>query len=104
MLVLVPGSHSDRYISAYNTTYGTDPGRNIAGYGYDSMMIIADAMRNAPENKSISAENIRKGLEKSQYYGVTGPKVFDSHHAAASALDRRAFKNGTFELMSISLT
>lgn len=100
---LVPGSHSDHFVTSYRERFGQDPAKGTAGYGYDSLMVIADAIRLGSEGGNISAKTIQKGLEASRYYGVTGPKVFDSHHAAGTALDRWGFRNGSFELMTLSL-
>jgi branched-chain amino acid transport system substrate-binding protein len=100
---LVPGSRSDDFVASYTKKYKKDPSRSTAGYGYDSMMLIADAIRLGSEDGNISAETIQKGLDASCYYGVSGPKVFDSHHAVITAMDRRVFKNGKFELMETSL-
>lgn len=100
---LVPGSRSDDFVASYTERFGKDPSRSTAGYGYDSMMLIADAMRLGAEKGNISAVTIQKGLDASSYYGVSGPKVFDSHHAVITAMDRRVLKDGKFELMETSL-
>ena len=100
---LVPGNHSEHFVSSYKERFGQDPTKSIAGYGYDSMMVIADAMRSGSESTNISAGTIQEGLDASRYYGVTGPKVFDSHHAVGSTQDRWAFKEGKFKLTTISL-
>lgn len=100
---LVPGEHSDRFVQAYQEEFGNDPSKTLAGYGYDSMMLIADAFRNWQGDENITAALIKEGLDTTRYYGVTGPKIFDSHHAPTSAMDRWGFKDGRFELMTISL-
>lgn len=100
---LVPGDHSDRFVQSYQEAFGNDPSKTLAGYGYDSMMLIADAFRNGNGEENITAEMIKEGLDNSRYYGVTGPKIFDMNHAPTSAMDRWGFKDGRFELMTISL-
>jgi branched-chain amino acid transport system substrate-binding protein len=100
---LVPGNHTEHFISAYQEKYGRDPTKNLAGYGYDSLMVVAQAIPPGCENGNVTAELIRKGLDDSRYYGVSGPKVFDSHHAVCSAQDRWVFRDGKFVLMTTSL-
>lgn len=100
---LVPGEFTDRFVKAYREKFGQDPERTIAGYGYDSMMVLANAIRLGSLNGTISAGSIQKGLDDSRYYGVTGPKAFDSHHAVLPVLDRWIFKDGKFTLMTTSL-
>jgi ABC-type branched-subunit amino acid transport system substrate-binding protein len=101
---LVPGEESDQFVSTFQSTYGEDPSRTLAGYGYDSLMVIDNAIRLVKKgNETISTDLIQKGIENSRYYGVTGPKTFDSHNAAGAAMDRWGFQNGSFELMTISL-
>ncbi len=100
---LVPGNHTEHFISAYLEKYGRDPTKNLAGYGYDSLMVVAQAIPSGCEKGNVTAELIRKGLDDSRYYGVSGPKVFDSHHAVCSAQDRWVFRDGKFVLMTTSL-
>jgi len=75
----------------------------LAGYGYDSLMIVADALRDPVRTENITTDRIREGLSPARYYGVTGPKVFDRNNVPASAMDRWAFRDGEFALMTISL-
>jgi len=100
---LVPGTHTDRFVSMYSEKYGTEPNMTLAGYGYDSLMIIADSLQRPGRQGNITAEQIRKSLQSSRYYGVTGPKVFDSHNVPTGAIDRWAFSGGKFVLMTTSL-
>ena len=101
---LVPGEHADRFLSSYQDRFGEDPSRTPAGYGYDSLMVISEALRTIPcTNGTVTPDMIQEGLNRSNYYGVTGPKVFDSHNAAETAMDRWGFVNGRLELMEISL-
>jgi len=100
---LVPGELTDRFVKSYKERFGQDPERTIAGYGYDSMMVLAYAIRLGLVNGTVSADSIQKGLDDSRYYGVSGPKTFDSHQAVPPALDRWFFKDGRFTLLSTSL-
>jgi len=100
---LVPGIQSEHFVSAYQKKFNQDPTRTLAGYGYDSMKVVTEALPPACDTHTLTAETIRKGLDDSRYYGVSGPKVFDSHHAAGSAQDRWIFRDGTFVLMTTSL-
>jgi len=43
-------------------------------------------------------------MDESRYYGISGPKTFDSHHTVPPVLDRWIFKDGRFSLLSTSLT
>lgn len=99
----VPGEHTDRFISSYTKKYGEIPNMTLAGYGYDSLMVIADALRNPARHENITVDRIRDGLSDSRYYGVTGPKVFDKNNAPESAMDRWAFRDGEFVRMTTSL-
>lgn len=101
---LVPGEDAERFLSSYQDRFGEDPSRTPAGYGYDSLMVISNALRTIPcINGTITPDMIQEGLSRSNYYGVTGPKVFDSYNAAEGAMDRWGFVNGRLELMAITL-
>ncbi len=101
---LVPGERTDQFVESYQDRYGQDPRRTIAGYGYDSMMVLAYAIRLGSENGNVSAQSIQKGLDESRYYGITGPKDFDSRHMVPPVLDRWIFRDGKFSLLTTSLT
>ena len=64
------------------------------------MMVIRDALNQKCTTGTITAADIMDGLNKTSYYGVTGPKVFDDKNAVRPALDRWVFRDGTFELMT----
>ncbi len=99
----VPGAHTDRFVTAYREKYGMEPSEGYAGYGYDAMMILYNAVLLGPDRGDVSAQSIREGLSTIQYYGVTGPKVFDEKNAVGPAMDRWVFRDGRFELMSTSV-
>jgi len=100
---LVTGDHTTRFISSYKKRFDEDPRKNVAGYGYDSLMLIAEGIRRGTDYGTITAESIKDNLQDVRYFGVSGPKVFDSHHAVSTAMDRWVFKDGNFTLMSTSL-
>ena len=100
---LVPGSHTDQFVKAYQAKYNADLTRgSIAGYGYDSMMTLAQAMKSGG-GSNITAPAIQDGLARVRYYGVTGPKVFDEKNAVRPALERWVYEGGKFELMGTSV-
>jgi len=73
----VPGSHTEPFVAAYQERYSLEPAKSVARYEYDSMMVVAEAMRRGSENGAIYASSIQKGLSVIHYYGVSGPKVFN---------------------------
>lgn len=100
---LVPGNHVNNFVNEFQSLYGREPSRGgIEGYGYDTMMIIAEAMKTGCE-RNITAKSIQNGLKKIRYYGLTGPKIFDEYNAVRPAFDRWVFRNGKFELMGTSV-
>jgi branched-chain amino acid transport system substrate-binding protein len=56
--------------AAYKKATGKDP-QNLHGYGYDGIMLIADAIRRAG---STDKEKIREAMQKTNYAGVMGKK------------------------------
>lgn len=97
---LVPGIRSDQFALAYQNKYHTSPEGTYAGYGYDSMMIIQEALIHQRESENITSSSLIRGLGMIQYYGITGPKIFDEHNTVSPAYDRFIYRNGTFELLS----
>jgi branched-chain amino acid transport system substrate-binding protein len=59
-----------RFEAAYRRATGKDP-VNLHGYGYDGIMLIADAIRRAG---STDKEAIRAAMQKTSYAGVMGAK------------------------------
>lgn len=100
---LVPGVQTQKFIRDYQEKFGVDPTGTLAGYGYDSLMVTADAIRLGSENETISLSSIQKGFQKTRYFGVTGPKVFDAHNSVSPALDRYVYMDGKFRLLTTSL-
>jgi branched-chain amino acid transport system substrate-binding protein len=56
--------------AAYRKTTGKDP-QNLHGYGYDGIMLIADAIRRAG---STDKEKIRAAMQATNHAGVMGAK------------------------------
>ncbi|MDQ5848103.1 MAG: ABC transporter substrate-binding protein [Pseudomonadota bacterium] len=56
--------------AAYKKATGKDP-QNLHGYGYDGIMLIADAIRRAG---STDKEKIRAAMQQTSYAGVMGAK------------------------------
>jgi branched-chain amino acid transport system substrate-binding protein len=58
------------FVAAYKKGTGKDP-QNLHGYGYDGIMLIADAIRRAG---STDKEKIRAAMQQTNYAGVMGAK------------------------------
>jgi branched-chain amino acid transport system substrate-binding protein len=58
------------FVAAYKKGTGKDS-QNLHGYGYDGLMLIADAIRRAG---STDKEKIREAMQKTDYAGVMGAK------------------------------
>ena len=56
--------------AAYKKATGKDP-QNMHGYGYDGIMLVADAIRRAG---STDKEKIREAMQQTNYAGVMGAK------------------------------
>lgn len=68
-----------KFIAAYNKEYGHDPENAFAALGYDSVYLLADAIKRAG---STDAQAIKKALEGTKNFaGITGSITFsaDSH-------------------------
>ncbi|MFH0966978.1 MAG: hypothetical protein V1862_04760, partial [Methanobacteriota archaeon] len=83
--------------------FGKSPEGSVAGYGYDSLMIIQEALLHKQQTGNVTASSLIQGLDTTHYYGVTGPKIFDDKHAVYPAYDRYIYRNGTFEILSTSI-
>ena len=58
------------FVAAYKKGTGKDP-QNLHGYGYDGIMLVADAIRRAG---STDKEKIREAMQQTNYAGVMGAK------------------------------
>ncbi|MBP2133056.1 branched-chain amino acid transport system substrate-binding protein [Methanomicrobium sp. W14] len=80
------GTFIKRYESLYNTTTIDWP----VSYGYDTMQIIAEALRASDYNgKSISGS-----LKRIRHMGLCGPKVFDENGDIPPAYDIMRIEDG----------
>ena len=74
-----------KFIKTFEQTYGRDASGFGAGQGYDSMMILADAMRRAG---STEPAKIRDAIEQTDYQGVLcRHKYTKTSRSACSAAD-----------------
>jgi branched-chain amino acid transport system substrate-binding protein len=58
------------FVAAYRKGTGKDP-QNLHGYGYDGIMLIADAIRRAG---STDKEKIRAAMQGLEFSGVMGTR------------------------------
>ncbi|QNP48986.1 ABC transporter substrate-binding protein [Diaphorobacter aerolatus] len=67
-----PGkSETQRYVAAFAKSHGSEPD-NLSGYGYDGMMLVADAIRRAG---STDKSRVRDAMQATKgYAGVVGAK------------------------------
>jgi branched-chain amino acid transport system substrate-binding protein len=59
-----------QFVAAYKKETGKEP-TNLHGYGYDGIMMVADAIRRAG---STDKEKIREAMQQTSYAGVMGAK------------------------------
>ncbi|HWQ65758.1 MAG TPA: ABC transporter substrate-binding protein [Methanospirillum sp.] len=97
---LEPGYSGKMFISDYEKKYQTDPTFSYAGYGYDSVMLIKEAILHAELSGNVTASSLQKGLKGQRYAGVTGPKVFDEKNTISPLYNEYLYTNGTFVLMT----
>ena len=99
----IPSMESDRFTADYLKKFGESPEGTLAGYGYDALMVVNEALLHERGDGNITASSLAEGLHRTRYYGVTGPKIFDENNAASPAYDRYIYRNGTFEILSTSI-
>ncbi len=100
---LVPGKNTEQFVAEYQEKYGKSPEGSVAGYGYDSVMVIYEALLHEKQTENVTAASLMKGLDKIMYYGVTGPKTFDAKNAVSPTTDRYIYYDDTFSLLSQSI-
>ncbi|HWQ65375.1 MAG TPA: ABC transporter substrate-binding protein [Methanospirillum sp.] len=100
---LVPGRESDRFVADYLKKFGKSPEGSVAGYGYDALIMIQEALIHTQQTGNVTASSLKEGLDAIRYYGVTGPKIFDQKNAVSPAYDRYIYRNGTFDILSTSI-
>jgi branched-chain amino acid transport system substrate-binding protein len=86
-----------KFIAAYNKEYGHDPENAFAALGYDSMYLLADAIKRAG---ATDAPAIQKAIEATKNFpGITGPITFSAEsHVPQKGVTLIAVKDGKFTL------
>src|SRR6266540_2412563 len=86
-----------KFIAAYNKEYGHDPENAFAALGYDSVYLLADAIKRAG---STDAQAIKKALEAtSKLHGITGAITMGAdEHVPRKGVTMIAIKDGKFTL------
>jgi branched-chain amino acid transport system substrate-binding protein len=80
-----------KLIEAYHKTYpGKAPDMYVA-FGYDAVLIMADAIKRAGD---VKADKIRAALEKTDFFGLTGQVKFDENHHSQPRVSISQVKNG----------
>jgi branched-chain amino acid transport system substrate-binding protein len=86
-----------KFIAAYNKEYGHDPENAFAALGYDSVYLLADAIKRAG---STDAQAIKSALEAtSNFPGITGAITLGPDaHIPRKGVTMIAIKDGKFTL------
>jgi branched-chain amino acid transport system substrate-binding protein len=85
-----------KLIEAYQKTYpGKAPDMYVA-FGYDAVLIMADAIRRAGE---VKADKIRAALEKTDFFGLTGGVRFDENHHSQPRVSISQVRKGVPEIV-----
>jgi branched-chain amino acid transport system substrate-binding protein len=90
----VPWENSKRFFAAFNAKYNHPP-TSLAAQGYDSAMVLFDAIKRAP---AVTRDEVRKALlEMKDFTGATGTMNFDADRNANKPIviieiTNRAFK------------
>jgi branched-chain amino acid transport system substrate-binding protein len=104
------GSYAEGFIATMQSSEVRDPGfiheyrartnestvNWMAPYSYDTVMIVADAIRYG----GYSADGIRDALGKIRYLGICGPKVFEESGDISPAFDVMRIENGVWKRIS----
>ncbi len=85
-----------KFIGAYNKEYGHDPENAFAALGYDTMYLLADALKRAG---STDAAAIQKALKETKDFpGITGKISFGDSNVPQKGVTIIAIKDGKFTL------
>ncbi len=86
-----------KFIAAYKAEYGHDPENAFAALGYDTMYLLADAIKRAG---STDAAAIKKAIEETRSFpGITGSISFSPEaHVPQKGVTIIAVKDGKFTL------
>jgi branched-chain amino acid transport system substrate-binding protein len=85
-----------KFIAAYNKEYGHDPENAFAALGYDTMYLMADAIKRAG---STDAAAITKAIKETKDFpGITGKITFGDSNVPQKGVTIIAIKDGKFTL------
>jgi branched-chain amino acid transport system substrate-binding protein len=85
-----------KFIAAYNKEYSHDPENAFAALGYDTMYLIADAIKRAG---STDAEAITKAIKETKNFpGITGSITYGDSNVPQKGVTVIAIKDGKFTL------
>ncbi len=85
-----------KFIAAYNAEYGHDPENAFAALGYDSVYLLADAIKRAG---SIDPNAITKAIKDTKDFpGITGKISFGDSNVPQKGVTIIAIKDGKFTL------
>ena len=85
-----------KFMAAYNTEYGHEPENAFAALGYDTMYLLADAIKRAG---STDAAAIKQAIEATKDFpGITGKITFGNSHIPQKGVTVIAIKDGKFTL------
>lgn len=98
MALTEDGGAVSRFIGAYEAEYGMPPENAFAGLGYDSVHLLAEAMRRASE---LTPEAVNDAIFSiTDFSGVTGAADFsDPRRAPDKEVTLIAVRGGRFELI-----
>src|SRR5262245_35667932 len=85
-----------KFIAAYNKEYSHDPENAFAALGYDSVYLLADALKRAG---STDAAAIQKAIKETKDFpGITGKISFGDSNVPQKGVTLIAIKDGKFTL------
>lgn len=86
-----------KFMAAYNTEYGHDPENAFAALGYDTVYLLADAVKRANGTDSAA---VKKALEETKdFKGITGAVTFGADvHVPQKGVTMIAVDGGKFTL------
>lgn len=97
-MALTPDGGASKFIAAYKAEYGIPPENAFAGLGYDSVLLMAEAMNRASELTSKAINDAIFTI--TDFNGVTGKASFaDPKRAPDKEVTLIAVRNGIFVLV-----
>jgi branched-chain amino acid transport system substrate-binding protein len=85
-----------KFIAAYNKEYGHDPENAFAALGYDSMYLLADALKRAGSTDAAAIQAALKATK--DFPGITGKISFGDSNVPQKGVTVIAIKDGKFTL------